>query len=79
MYHAAAPQFKKNIIAVAVIISLTSTSASSLTLSTAPPGTVEPYVAPNVIISIDDSGSMGFRLVLLGQLMQSGSMYFGTL
>ena len=26
------------------------------------PGTKEPYVAPNVIISIDDSGSMNFRL-----------------
>lgn len=36
--------------------------ALALDLSQAPPGTVQPYVRPNVIISIDDSGSMGYRL-----------------
>ncbi|WP_458329478.1 pilus assembly protein [Ottowia flava] len=29
-----------------------------MTLTTAPPGTITPYVAPNVILSLDDSGSM---------------------
>nr|WP_237426629.1 PilC/PilY family type IV pilus protein [Delftia sp. CH05] len=36
--------------------------AWALDLAQSPPGTKEPYVAPNVIISIDDSGSMDFRL-----------------
>ena len=34
----------------------------ALDFAQSPPGTVEPYVAPNVIISVDDSGSMDFRL-----------------
>ncbi|MFT3814169.1 MAG: PilC/PilY family type IV pilus protein [Acidovorax sp.] len=36
-------------------------SWAALDLADAPPGKVTPYVAPNVIISVDDSGSMDFR------------------
>jgi type IV pilus assembly protein PilY1 len=36
--------------------------AWALDLAQSPPGTQEPHVAPNVIISIDDSGSMDYRL-----------------
>ncbi|CAB5719559.1 Tfp pilus assembly protein, tip-associated adhesin PilY1 [Delftia tsuruhatensis] len=36
--------------------------AQSLDLAQSPPATVEPYVAPNVILSLDDSGSMTGRL-----------------
>lgn len=62
MHRTTAPHFKKHLIALAVSATLASTAAWSLDLSTAPPGTVEPYVAPNVIISVDDSGSMAFRV-----------------
>ena len=62
MHRTAAPAFKKHIVALAVIAAFASTTAWSLDLSTAPPGTIEPYVAPNVIISVDDSGSMAFRV-----------------
>ncbi len=36
--------------------------AQSLNLAQSPPTAVEPYVAPNVILSLDDSGSMQWRL-----------------
>lgn len=36
--------------------------ASLLDLAQSPPATVQPYVAPNVIISLDDSGSMLWNL-----------------
>lgn len=54
------PKFRRHLIALAAIATLN--SALALDLADSPPGTVQPYVAPNVIISIDDSGSMGFRL-----------------
>lgn len=62
MLYAAAPNFKKRLIALAASAAFTSTGVWALDLSTAPPGTIEPYVAPNVIISVDDSGSMAFRV-----------------
>ncbi|GGH57996.1 type IV pilus biogenesis factor PilY1 [Comamonas phosphati] len=34
----------------------------ALDLAQSPPGTRQPHVAPNVIISVDDSGSMDYRL-----------------
>lgn len=45
-----------------IILAYGSSSALALDLTQSPPGTTEPYVRPNVIISIDDSGSMDFRL-----------------
>jgi type IV pilus assembly protein PilY1 len=37
-------------------------TAFAVDLVQAPPGTLQPYVMPNVIISIDDSGGMNYRL-----------------
>jgi len=55
-------RFRKTLLALAVGAVLAPCGAWALDLATAPPGTVEPYVRPNVIISVDDSGSMGFCL-----------------
>jgi len=54
-------KFQRSLLALAIGTAFTPTWA--LDLAEAPPGTVEPYVRPNVIISIDDSGSMGYKLV----------------
>ena len=54
------PRFRKTLLAMAAGAALAPWSAWALDLSEAPPGTVEPYVRPNVIISVDDSGSMDF-------------------
>ncbi|CAN7246935.1 PilC/PilY family type IV pilus protein [Acidovorax sp. LjRoot38] len=54
--------FKKTLIAMAVGAALAPHASWALDFAQSPPGTVEPYVAPNVIISVDDSGSMDFRL-----------------
>jgi type IV pilus assembly protein PilY1 len=56
------PRFRKTLLALAAGAVLAPHSAWALDLAQSPPGTVEPYVRPNVIISIDDSGSMDFRL-----------------
>ena len=53
---------RKTILALAASAALAPPAALAIDLVQAPPGTVEPYVRPNVIISIDDSGSMGYRL-----------------
>lgn len=50
--------FKKTLIAMAVGAALAPHASWALDFAQSPPGTVEPYVAPNVIISVDDSGSM---------------------
>lgn len=50
--------FKKTLIAMAVGAALAPQITLALDFAQSPPGTVEPYVAPNVIISVDDSGSM---------------------
>lgn len=55
-------QFKKTLIALAAGAALSPNGSWALDLAQSPPGTVEPYVAPNVIISVDDSGSMDYRL-----------------
>ncbi len=62
MPRTAAPRFRKHLIALAASAALAPHGAWALDLATAPPGSVEPYVRPNVIISIDDSGSMDFCL-----------------
>lgn len=54
--------FNKSLPAISVLILFTPSITLALDLAQSPPGTVDPYVAPNVIISIDDSGSMDFRL-----------------
>jgi len=56
------PHFRKNLLAMAACTALASQSSWALELASGPPGTKEPYVAPNIIISIDDSGSMQYRL-----------------
>lgn len=56
------PRSRKTWSALAVSALLTPAGAYALDLAQSPPGTTDPYVAPNVIISVDDSGSMGFRL-----------------
>jgi len=64
MPRTATPNFRKNLLALAVCAALASQGAWALDLVQEPPlPTSKPsYVAPNVIISIDDSGSMGFRV-----------------
>nr|WP_326528278.1 PilC/PilY family type IV pilus protein [Rhodoferax sp.] len=54
--------FRKNLLALAISTALTSHGAWAIDLVQAPPGTVQPRVTPNVIISIDDSGSMDYRV-----------------
>ena len=56
------PQFRKTLLALAACAAFAPYSAWALDLAEAPPGVVEPYVRPNVIISVDDSGSMGWRV-----------------
>ncbi len=62
MPRTAAPRFRKSLLALAAGAVLTPYSAWALDLAEAPPGVVEPYVRPNVIISVDDSGSMAWRV-----------------
>lgn len=57
-----APRFRKHLIALAASAALAPCSTWALDLSESPPGTVEPYVRPNVIISVDDSGSMDWQV-----------------
>lgn len=54
--------FKKTLVALAACAVFAPKISWSLDFAQSPPGTVEPYVAPNVIISVDDSGSMNYRL-----------------
>ncbi len=58
----APPRFRKTLLALAAGAALAPFSAWALDLAEAPPGTVEPYVRPNVIISVDDSGSMNWQI-----------------
>ena len=59
------PRFRKTLLALAAGAALAPHSAWALDLATAPPGTVLPYVAPNVILSLDDSGSMDGKDMVL--------------
>ena len=56
------PRRRKTLLALAAGAALAPHAAWALDLAQAPPGTVEPYVRPNVIISVDDSGSMGYQV-----------------
>lgn len=56
------PRFRKNFLALAVGAAIAPQGAWAIDLVQAPPGTVQPRVTPNVIISIDDSGSMDYRV-----------------
>ena len=56
------PRCHKTLLALAAGAALAPHAAWALTLSQSPPGSVEPFVRPNVIISIDDSGSMDYRV-----------------
>lgn len=60
--HTAPPRFRKTLLALAAGAVLVPHGAWALDLAQSPPGTVEPYVRPNVIISVDDSGSMDWQL-----------------
>lgn len=59
------PRFRKTLLALAAGAALAPHSAWALVLATAPPGTVQPYVAPNVILSLDDSDSMDKKDMVL--------------
>lgn len=62
MPRTAAPRFPKTLLALAASAALSPTGVWAMDLAEAPPGVVEPYVRPNVIISVDDSGSMASRV-----------------
>ena len=53
--------FKKTLISLAVGAALAPHSSWALDLAQSPPGTKESYVAPNVILSLDDSTSMNAK------------------
>ncbi|QIL83629.1 pilus assembly protein PilC [Diaphorobacter sp. HDW4A] len=54
--------FKKTLLASMIGIALAQQPVLALDFAQSPPGTIEPYIAPNLIISVDDSGSMNYRL-----------------
>lgn len=56
------PRCHKTLLALAAGAALAPCGAWAIDLAQSPPGSVEPYIRPNVIISIDDSGSMNYRL-----------------
>lgn len=58
MHRSLPSHFQKKLLVLAVYASLAPHGAWALDLVQSPPGTQEPYVAPNVILSLDDSGSM---------------------
>lgn len=58
------PRFRKHLLALAAGAALAPNGVWAVDLLQAPPGTVQPYVTPNVIISVDDSGSMDYCLTL---------------
>lgn len=58
MHCSTPPHFQKKLLALAICASLAPHGVLALDLVQSPPGTQEPYVAPNVILSLDDSGSM---------------------
>ena len=63
-----APQplhLRPTLLALAACAALSPHAAWALDLMQAPPGTVQPYVAPNVILSLDDSTSMKAKDMVL--------------
>ncbi len=65
MHHSMPPHFRKTLLSLAACALLNPHTASALDLTQAPPGTVQPYVAPNVILSLDDSTSMDAKDMVL--------------
>ncbi|MDB5939373.1 MAG: Neisseria PilC domain protein [Polaromonas sp.] len=61
-HHTAHVRFRKTLLALSAGAALAPHGVWALDMAQSPPGTVEPYVRPNVIVSVDDSGSMAFRL-----------------
>lgn len=57
-----APRFRKHLLALAAGTALA--PAWALDLAQSPPGTVVPYIRPNVILSLDDSTSMNTGMML---------------
>lgn len=55
-------RFRRTLLALATCAALAPHGSQALNLAQSPPGTQQPFVAPNVIISMDDSGSMGWSL-----------------
>ncbi|WP_353618903.1 hypothetical protein [Paenacidovorax monticola] len=62
MPHPIPSRFPQTLLALAIGTMLAPPCSWALDFANAPPGTVDPYVAPNVIISLDDSGSMGWAI-----------------
>lgn len=64
MYRATAPRFRKNMMALAIGTALAPSGAWALDLVQSPPlpSTKSAFVAPNVIISIDDSKNMNWTV-----------------
>ena len=65
-----APRFRKHLLALAAGTALA--PAWALDLAQSPPGTVVPYIRPNVILSLDDSTSMD------GGMDDANGNYLGT-
>ena len=65
-----APRFRKHLLALAAGTALA--PAWALELAQSPPGTVVPYIRPNVILSLDDSTSMD------GGMDDANGNYLGT-
>ncbi len=65
--------FKKTLLASLIGAAIAPHGALALDFSQAPPGTVEPYVAPNVILSLDDSGSMDTKDMTIPGVLQDPS------
>lgn len=72
MHRSLPSHFQKKLLALAVCASLAPHGAWALDLVQSPPGTQEPYVAPNVILSLDDSTSMD------ADMFSSRNVYLGT-
>ena len=54
-------RFRKNLLTLAAMAAFAPHGSWALDLLQAPPGTVQAYVAPNVILSLDDSTSMNTK------------------
>lgn len=64
MHHPTPPRFRKTLLALAASAALIPATSPAIDMVQAPPlpTSKSSYVAPNVIISVDDSGSMNFCL-----------------
>lgn len=64
---------KKTLLALAAMTALLPGAGWALDFANAPPGNAIPYVAPNVIITFDDSGSMGGTMSGMSIIKPDGS------